>query len=80
MNWFDAERQVLDRHEQAWRMAAEYDLAAEKPPAARRKLSPRRVLAVLGGHLEQVGNRLQGSHVGAPQVEATVDGRLRARK
>ena len=60
MNWFDAERQVLDRHDEAWRMAAEYRQGDGLQGAALRSLFARRLFAGLGARLVGWGYRLQG--------------------
>jgi hypothetical protein len=62
MNWFDAERQVLDRHDEAWRMGAAYQVGDRLQGAALRNLSLRRVSAGLGARLVGWGYRLQGLH------------------
>ena len=60
MNWFDAERQVLDRHDEAWRMGAAYQAGDGLHGAALRSLSLRKMSAGLGARLVGWGTRLQG--------------------
>jgi hypothetical protein len=59
MSWFDAEQQVLNRHQEARRMADEVDLdgGAPRRPA---RFSLRQLAHGLGAWLVQLGLRLQG--------------------